>query len=175
VQELIHSEDKEFDLIITEAFCTDCFLGFVHKFRVPVIQICSFGGTQWMGDLVGNPNPYAYVPDPFQSFSDRMTFWERVTNTISGIYQQMGREYYYLPRQDAIARKYFNYTSDLPPISELETSTALILLNNHFSLSQPKPLMPNMVQIGGMHLKAPKELPEVRSCIPFVVVFSFKL
>lgn len=165
VQELIHSEDTKFDLIIIGAFFNDCFLGFVHKFKVPVIQVCSFGGTAWMGDWVGNPNPYAYVPDSFLSFGDRMTFWERVTNTISGVFQRIGRKYYYLPKQDIIARKYFNYTSDLPSISELETSTALILLNNHFSLSYPKPLMPNMVQVGGMHIKQPKELPEVKNII----------
>jgi glucuronosyltransferase len=163
VQELIHSKESQFDLIIMEAFFNDCFLGFVHKFRVPVVQVCSFGGTEWMGDWVGNPNPYAYVPGGFLAYSDHMTFWERLTNTLNGIAQQIGRKYYYLPQQDAIVRKHFNYTDDLPSISELESSTALVLLNHHFSISYPKPLMPNMVQVGGMHIKPAKPLPEVTS------------
>jgi glucuronosyltransferase len=170
IQELIHSEDKTFDLIIIEGFFNDCFLGFVHKFKVPAVQVCCFGGTAWMGDFVGNPNPYAYVPN---GFSDRMSFLERVTNTISEVFQRIGRKFYYLPKQDAIARKYFNYTSHLPSISELEASTAIILLNNHFSLSYPKPLMPNMVQVGGMHIRQPMQLPEVKN-INFFAVLSLQ-
>jgi glucuronosyltransferase len=63
VQGLIHSRDEHFDLVIIEALVNDCFLGFAHKFNAPVVQVCSFGGTAWMGDLIGNPNPYSYVPD----------------------------------------------------------------------------------------------------------------
>jgi glucuronosyltransferase len=171
VQELIHSTDEQFDLIIMEAFFNDCFLGFAHKFRAPVVQVCSFGGTDWMDNWVGNPHPYAYIPGAFVTYSDRMTFWERFINTVNGIVQSIGRRYYYLPQQDAIARKYFNFTDDLPSISELESSTALVLLNHHFSLSYPKPLMPNMVQVGGMHIKSPKTLPVVMSSAQLLDVF----
>ena len=174
VQDLIHSKHEHFDLVIIEAFFNECFLGFAHKFNAPVVQVCSFGGTAWMGDWVGNPSPYSYVPDGFSHFGDRMTFWERLTNTVIGEFVQMGRKYYYLPNQDAIARKYFNYTDELPSISELETSTALVLVNSHFSLSYPKPLMPNLVQVGGMHIKPPQELPDVRSskiCLQFIFIY----
>jgi glucuronosyltransferase len=169
VQELIHSKDKQFDLIIMEAFFNDCFLGFAHKFKVPVVQVCTFGGTGWMDNWVGNPHPYAYVPGAFVAYTDRMTFWERLSNTLNGVLEEIGRKYYYLPQQDAIARKYFNYTDNLPYISELETSTALVLLNHHFSLSYPKPFMPNMVQVGGMHVKPPKTLPKVISSTHLVI------
>lgn len=158
-------------LIVMEAFFNDCFLGFAHKFKAPVVQVCSFGGTGWMGDLVGNPNPYSYVPGGFHNFGDRMTFWERLTNTVTGEFERLGRKCYYIPKQDGIARKYFNYTNDLPSISELETSTVIVLVNNHFSLNYPKPLMPNLVQIGGVHIKTPQELPEVRSFINVASLF----
>jgi glucuronosyltransferase len=163
LQDLIHSKYEHFDLVIIEAFFNECFLGFAHKFSAPVVQVCSFGGTAWMADWVGNPNTYSYVPDAYSHYSDRMTFWERLTNTVAGELVQLGRKYYYLPKQEAIARKYFNYTNELPSISELESSTALVLVNSHFSFSYPKPLMPNFVPVGGMHIKAPKELPDVRS------------
>jgi glucuronosyltransferase len=173
VQTLIHSKDETFDLVIIEAFVTDCFLGFAHKFNAPVVQVCSFGGAAWMGDFVGNPNPYSYVPDGLSHYGDRMTFWERLSNTIIGEFGRMGRKYYSLPKQDAIARKYFNYTDELPSISELEKSTVLLLVNSHFSLSYPKPLMPNMVQVGGMHIKPPQELPSVRSVNIYIQFFFF--
>jgi glucuronosyltransferase len=162
VQKLIHSHDQHFDVIIMEAFYLDCFLGFAHKFTAPVVQVCAFGGTEYMSDLVGNPNNYAYVPDAFLEFGDRMSFKERILNTLAGLFQKVGRRYFLLPKLEAIMKKRFNYTSSMPSISELEKSTAFVLVNHHFSISYPKPLLPNLVQVGGMHIKPAKDLSAVR-------------
>jgi glucuronosyltransferase len=161
VQDLIHSNNQEFDLIITEAFVNDCFLGFAHKFKAPIVQVVSFDGTSWMGDWVGNPSPYSYVPDPFQNFSDRMDFWERILNTLGNTFQKVTRLFYYLPKQQALLEKYFSDYAPVPSIPDLDSSTSLILVNHHFSISYPRPLMPNIVQVGGMHIKSAKKLPEV--------------
>jgi glucuronosyltransferase len=161
IQKLIHATNLHFDLLIVEAFFNECFLGFVHKFKAPLIQLCAFGGAHWIGDWVGNPNPYAYVPDPFLSYRDKMNFWERMINTLVGTAWRLGRAYFYLPGQDAIMRKHFNDYEDLPSLAAIEYTTSLVLLNHHFSISFPRPLMPNMVQVGGMHLRTPKKLPQV--------------
>ena len=47
-----------------EAFFSDFFLPFGHKFKAPIIKFCTFGGTHWMADWVGNPSPFSYVPSP---------------------------------------------------------------------------------------------------------------
>jgi hypothetical protein len=161
IYKLIHARNIHFDLLIIEAFFNECFLGFVHKFKAPLIHLCTFGGTHWIGDWVGNPNPYAYVPDPFLEYSDKMNFWERTINTIVGTGWKLGRRYYYLPGQDTIMRRHFN-DADLPSVAEIEYSTSLVLLNSHFSLSYPRPLMPNMVQVGGLHVKPPNKVPQVK-------------
>jgi glucuronosyltransferase len=162
VQELIHSTDLHFDLIIIEAFLNECFLGFVHKFKAPLIRICAFAGFDYMGHWVGNPNPYAYVPNPVLKFSDKMNFWERMINTIMGTSSRLIWNNYYLPGQDAIMRKHFNDSNNLPSLSEIEHSTSILLINQHFSISYPKPLMPSVVHVGGIHVKPPKKLPQVR-------------
>ena len=163
VQKLIHSTDLHFDLIIIEAFFNECFLGFAHKFKAPLIQVCTYGGSNFMADWVGSPNPYSYVPDEFLDYTDKMNFWQRMYNTVFGTLKHVGRQLIHLPRQNAALQKYFNYTDDLPPLWELEYKTSLVLLNTHHSLSYPKPLMPNYVQVGGMHMKPPKKLPQVRN------------
>lgn len=163
VQELIHSKDLSFDLIIAEAFNNECFLGFVHKFQAPLIHICTFAGFDFMGHWVGNPNPYAYVPSPILKFRDKMNFWERMINTILGTSFSLLRNHYYLPRQNAIMRKHFNDSNDLPSLSELERRTSVLFINQHLSTSYPKPLMPNIIQVGGIHVKPPKKLPQVRT------------
>ncbi|PSN42526.1 hypothetical protein C0J52_16171 [Blattella germanica] len=160
VQKLIHSTEEQFDVIIMEAFFNECFLGFVHKFKVPLIHVCPFGGTIWMGDWFGNPNPYSYVPDPFLNLGDKMNFRERLSNTLMGSFWKLGRRYYHLPKQNSIMKKYFGHLEDLPYISDIEEKVSLLLVNNHFSLNYPKPLMPNIIQVGGMHIKPPKQLPK---------------
>ena len=163
VQKLIHSKDLHFDLVVIGAFANECMLGFAHKFDAPVIQVCPYGGSQFMADWVGSPNPYSIVPDELLNFRDKMTFSDRLINTFVGAVRQIGRYAIHLPAQDEVMKKYFNYSSEpLPSVRELESRTALVLLNSHFSINYPKPLSPNYVQVGGMHVKPPKKLPEVR-------------
>ncbi|PNF23046.1 UDP-glucuronosyltransferase 2B30 [Cryptotermes secundus] len=160
IQKLIHSKDLNFDLVFVEAFSNECFLGFAHKFNAPIIQTCTYGGANFMGDWVGSPNPYSYVPDDLLEYKDKMNFWERLHNTIVGTLKHVGRQLIHLPKQNAVMQKRFNYTDNLPPVWELEYKTSLVFLNTHYSLSYPKPLTPNYVQVGGMHVKPPKKLPQ---------------
>jgi hypothetical protein len=89
-----------------------------------------------------------------------MTFWQRMLNVLSEIYMKLGRIFYVIPQHDAILRKYFN-SSSIPSISVLEKSTALLLINQHFSIGYPRPLTPNTVEIGGIHINPPKKLNNV--------------
>jgi glucuronosyltransferase len=162
IQKLIHSTDQHFDVVIVEAFVNECFLGFAHKFKAPVIQVCTYGGGNFMADWVGNPHPYSYVSDEFIHYTDKMNFWERTHNSIISLLKHVGRQLIHLPKQNAAMQKHFNYTDSLPPVWELEYKTSLVLINTHHTLSYPKPLMPNYVEVGGMHVKPPKKLPQVR-------------
>jgi glucuronosyltransferase len=115
-----------------------------------------------MADWVGSPNPYSYVPDEFVDYTDKMNFWQRTHNTIVCLLKHVGRQLIHLPKQNAAMQKHFNYTDNLPSVWKLEHKTSLVLQNTHHSLSYSKPLMPNYVQVGGMHVKSPKKLPQVR-------------
>jgi glucuronosyltransferase len=89
-----------------------------------------------------------------------MNFWQRTLNTLSEMYMKLGRIFYVIPQHDAILRKYFN-SNNIPSISVLEKSTSLLLINQHFSIVYPRPLMPNTVEIGGIHINPPKKLSAV--------------
>jgi len=69
--------------------------------------------------------------------------------------------FYCLPGQDDIMRKLFKVSDDLPSVAEIEYTTSLVLLNHHFSINYPRPLIPNLVQVGGKHVRPPKKLPHV--------------
>lgn len=159
LQELINSNEK-FDAIVMEVFFNECFYGFAHKFQAPVITISSMGAFRWASESVGNPETLSYIPNFLLALSDRMSFSERLTNTAFTLFDMTGRRLYYMPAQDRIARRYFG--DSMPSLWDLERNTSLVLVNSHFSILFPRPYVPNMKEVGGMHIRTPQPLPQVR-------------
>lgn len=158
VQKLIKSEDT-YDLIIIEQFNTDCFMGFAHKFKVPVISMSSCTTMQWLNDRFANPNNPAYVPSNMMDFSDEMTFIERVENTFVYALHSLFYKFVIDWPSNRIAKKYFG--DHLPPLSDLAYNTSLMLVNAHFSLTLPRPQVPQVVDVSGIHVGKVRSLPSV--------------
>ena len=167
MQNLMKSKEK-YDIIIVENFFSECFLGYAHIFKAPVVQISTFAGTEDQADIVGNPTPYSYIPDPFQEFDQNMDFKQRLMNTLGYLVQKVAKKFS-IRRQNEIMRKFF-HDPDMPSLEELQKSTALVLVNHHFSIGSPRPLLPNYVMVGGMHIKPPKKLPTVSNIIIIIII-----
>jgi glucuronosyltransferase len=163
VQKLIHSADLHFDVVMVETFVNECFLGFAHKFKATIVQVCAYGGGNFMADWVGSPHPYTYFPNDLTHYTDKMNLWERTHNTIVSLLIHVRRQLIHLPKQNAAMQKHFNYTDSLPPVWELEYKKSLVITNIHHTLSYPKLLMPNYVQVCGMHVKPPTKPPQGRN------------
>lgn len=158
VQEFVNS-NEEFDLIIIEMFTTDCFLGLVHHFKAPFIGVTSSVIMPWMNERFGNIDHPAYIPVMFMDFSDRMSFVERLENTIVLVLNKIIHKLYYGYPGHTAAKKYIS--SGVPPLEEIARNASLFLVNSHFSLNLPRPLVPSVIEVGGMHLKAHEKLPQV--------------
>jgi len=159
VQELLKSEEK-FDLVITETFLTDCFLPFVHKFNAPNVAISSCVMFPWSNDRMGNPDNPSYIPTAGTWFSDQMSFSERLINVIANVAMKI---MFSVPERmvtEGYVHKHIG--NDVPPLSDIARNTSLLLVNTHFSLNRPRPLVPGIVEVGGLHLKPPKKLTKVR-------------
>lgn len=50
---------------------------------------------------------------------------------------------------------------DVTAIDVLAYNTSLLLVNSHFSVNFPRPMVPNVIEVAGIHIKNPKPLPEV--------------
>ncbi|XP_063221122.1 UDP-glycosyltransferase UGT5-like [Bacillus rossius redtenbacheri] len=161
IQDLIATANEKFDLVIIEDLYADAFAGFAHKFDAPLIYMSPITGYPWTNDLIGNPSPDSYVPSIFSQYSDHMTFRERLFNTVINTFGRLFRQLYYIPRQNSMMRQYFKGVPNLPHISEIITQrTALVFTYAMPGVSYPQPLLPNLIQIGGMHLKPVKPLPK---------------
>jgi glucuronosyltransferase len=159
VQDLLKSEEK-FDLIITESFVTDCFLPFVHKFKAPHVAISSCVMFPWSNDRMGNPDNPSYIRTHGISFSSKMNFCQRFLNVIANLAMKL----LFIVTESTVieshVRKHFG--DDVPSLSDIARNTSLLLVNTHFSLNGPRPLVPGIVEVGGLHIKPPKKLPKVK-------------
>lgn len=158
VVSLIESNEK-FDLIVLEIFINDAMIGFCYHFKAPCIGLSTFGASKWTTDLVGTPSPPSYVPNAFLGFTDRMSFKERLINTVMSGLEIVVDKFLDIPAQDSIYQKAF--PGPKPSLPELKkTAISLVLLNNHFSISYPRPYVNAMIEVGGMHInRVPKALP----------------
>jgi hypothetical protein len=116
-----------------------------------------------MGGWVANLYTFSYVPHAFSDYSDRMSLWQKMLNTLYGIFFRVGWQFCFLPRTDERVRHLLqDVDGSLLQLSESDAnSTALFLLNSHFSTSCHSPLLPGVVQDGGLRIAEPKGLPEV--------------
>lgn len=150
VQKLIES-DARFDLLITESFHEDCFLGFVHRFKAPFISFSSHQLMPWANKRFSNDDNPSYTPSIFLSFSPSMTFFERSINAVTSPLIKLFYDYAFNPSMQIIARSVFG--PDIPSLSEIPKNTSLLFVNTHFSLHGSKPNLPNVIEVGGIHIQ----------------------
>ncbi|XP_040175406.1 UDP-glycosyltransferase UGT5-like [Anopheles arabiensis] len=150
VQALIHS-DETFDLLILEIFLDDALLGFADRFNCPVVGMSTFGASSWVNSLTGSPQPLSYVPHPMSSFTDKMNFWQRLGNVLFTAFDETLLTAMCNPIQQRHYNHYFpNATRSLDEMRRHGVS--LVLINSHFSLSFPRPYLPNLIEVGGFHV-----------------------
>lgn len=152
-QNLVNSGEK-FDLVVLDLFYNDAHLVLGHLFDAPIISISTAGTNELVARATGNPMPYAYVPNKFLPFSDEMKFFERLFNAVVNFlidFYQMGST-----GHEEMIRKYY---PDAPSMYELRRKVALVFSNSHFSYETPRPNVPNIINLGGCHVRPPAELP----------------
>lgn len=166
VRKLMKS-NKQFDLIITEIFSLEAILGFGQYYNAPVVAASTLYNSKWTNDLIGNPSPLSYVPHFMLSYTDKMTFMQRLNNALMSLAEILMTNVYALPSQKKVYEKYF--PDPKPNFYDVHKNVSLVLLNSHFSWNQPRPYLPNMIEIGGIQIdrSPPRELPRV--CSKYII------
>ncbi|XP_058123358.1 UDP-glycosyltransferase UGT4-like [Anopheles ziemanni] len=150
VQSLLHS-DEQFDLLVLEIFLDEVFLGFGDRFNCPVIAMSTFGASAWVTSLIGSPQPLSYIPHPMIGLTSRMNFRQRLTNVLFTGFDEILKSVLFDPIHEEYYRKFFpNAKRSLAEMRRHGVS--LVLVNSHFSLSFPRPYLPNLIEVGGFHV-----------------------
>ncbi|XP_068619144.1 UDP-glycosyltransferase UGT5-like [Battus philenor] len=138
-----------FDLVIVEVFGSECFLPFGTIFRAPIVGILSSVPLPWVNEQLGNPEATAYVPAYMMGYGQHMTIWERLVNTIAVIWAKVLYKYKSQIPSQAISDRLFGPG---PKLDILAKNYSLVLSNSHFSINDVRPLVPALVEVGGLHL-----------------------
>ncbi|KAL6260459.1 hypothetical protein P5V15_007984 [Pogonomyrmex californicus] len=149
VKEFLQSDEK-FDLILTENFNTDCYLGFVHRFKVPYMSLSSHEIMPWTNMDMGNSADLSYIPIIFLGLIRPLDFFDRMQNMLWAIISKATYEYWFRSADQAFANKVFG--SDLPKLKKIAQQSQALLVNTHKSLHGSRPHLPNIVEISGLHI-----------------------
>lgn len=161
IPEVQKLKEEKFDLVFVSIFFNDCCYPFSRHFNAPLILLSPVGLISWTSDSIGNPEQYSYVPSIFLPFGDHMSFLERIVNVSMNLCLKVLRAILFTPKLTAAAREFFG--DDIPPLEDIASNTSLVLINNHISINYPRPLLPSVIEVGGMHIKPSIEkLPKVR-------------
>ncbi|KAJ8954699.1 hypothetical protein NQ318_011392 [Aromia moschata] len=154
VQGVIHSNET-FDLVIVEQFGNEAHMGFSRHFGAHLILFSSIGLTEWNSHLVGNTRLLSNEPILFTPYTNRMSFFQRLHNTIINILDTLYKHLFVFPQQQELLTKYFPNKIHL---DEIIYNASLLLLNSHPSTNHPSFLTSSIVEIGGFHITS-KSLP----------------
>ncbi|PNF35871.1 hypothetical protein B7P43_G09429 [Cryptotermes secundus] len=112
----------------------------------------------WANSRFGNPDNPSHVPLYSGQSTGKMIFSERLLNTFWYLFHKLHHLFLMEARANKFARKHFG--ESLPALSQLARNTSLIFVNRHFSLNGPRPLVPGVIEVAGIHMKPVKKLPE---------------
>lgn len=152
----ILQSNASFDLVIQISFSSEPLLGIAHRYNAPVIGFSTVGPTEFLSPILRYPSEYSYVPNISLPFLDEMTFFQRIINTLLGLFFKILTYTILWPDQNRILQQYF---PGYPPVEDLIQNMSLVLFNTHYSIEYPQPYLPNMIQIGGFHIQD-EELPK---------------
>jgi glucuronosyltransferase len=87
-----------------------------------------------------------------------MSFLSRLENVLLDIHWSLYCKYDLYPALDKITRKYLG--QDIPSSEEIQKNVSLVFSNSHFTLNAPAPILPDVIEVGGIQCIPPKAVPK---------------
>ncbi|XP_078616635.1 UDP-glucuronosyltransferase 2A3-like [Branchiostoma floridae x Branchiostoma japonicum] len=125
------------------------------RLKIPHIAILRFDRFNLDAKATGAILPRSYVPSTYSSFTDKMTFLERMSNALIDVLTNSAFQWTVLSGFDDLAQK---YVSQNESTQSVVSRTDVWLYTTDSLLDFPRPTMPNIVHVGGLHVRESKPL-----------------
>ncbi|CAH4031734.1 unnamed protein product [Pieris brassicae] len=146
---------RTYDLIILDGAYPECALGIVYRQKVPFMYINTVGFYSGPTSISGSPAPYSVTPIFAKSFTDNLNFIDRVRNTFWHVGALVGHAVSVTILQGVLRR---HFGQQIPHVYDMGKNVSFILQNGHYSVSYPRPYLPNVAEVACIHCKEPKNL-----------------
>lgn len=170
-QKLLRSEETPVNLLIVEAYGTQCFTLLATKLNVPLVLTSAMPVTHFHDLMIGNPYHPAIIQPPITTTTSWMNFKNHLRNVYSYILVYLGHYWHFNRNIERVTREHLNI--ELSSLDDLHKKVSLILLNNHFSITR-RPHAPNVIDVAGIHIENPKALPPVSNVKCYCKICSIK-
>lgn len=138
------------------AYMFECFLPIADQLHVPVIGTISTRSWRYTEWIMGNPYNPAVIPFELSYNPVKMTFFQRMNNLWDCFVDHLYVNYVIYPKVEEFYRQWFPET----PVSGRK-KPSLLFVNGQTVLNS-RPLLPTVINVGGIHVKQEKPLPKVR-------------
>ncbi|XP_028992333.1 UDP-glucuronosyltransferase-like [Betta splendens] len=147
-------KDEGFDLVLTDPFLP-CGSMLSHAFSIPAVYFLHGLPCELHLEAIQCPSPLSYVPVFFSENTDVMTFPQRVKNMLMSLVMSNMCKLIYRDF-DTLVRK---HSGGITTYQELMSHGAIWLLRSDFAFDWPRPIMSNIVFIGGINCAKTAPLP----------------
>ena len=149
-------QNEKFDLVVVDACINEFIYPIADTWKVPIVTVSPI--IENMVVNMGTPRHLASFPGLWSEGSDRMSFRERLSNTIGTMISVVARKYFILHALNSKIQKDFPH---MRTIQEVEKDISLCIVNSNPAYNFLRPLPPTVIEVTGIHIKPPKPLPSV--------------
>ncbi|KAK3925416.1 UDP-glycosyltransferase UGT5 [Frankliniella fusca] len=155
----IRQKKPKFDVFVLDYPFQETFIGINHEIgRKPMVALTAFNMPEEVLRLMGSP----YFPSllPYGGVGahggEPLTLYERAESLVSWLAYRARIDWSYRPWVNRLLAEQFPGS---PPLEELEKDVAISLVNTNPALHGPMPLVPSIVEVGGMQAQPARPLP----------------
>ncbi|NWH55369.1 UD11 glucuronosyltransferase, partial [Fregata magnificens] len=146
-KELVRNLEKsKFDAVLTDPVLP-CGQILAEHLSIPSVFLLQHIPCGLEFEATQCPNPPSYVPRVFTDHTDRMNFFQRVKNLIFDIPNYLLCEFLFQPYTKLASE----FLQQDVTVLDLLRKASIWLLRLDFVFHYPRPLMPNMIIIGGVN------------------------
>lgn len=146
------ASDKHFDVVLVEPNYCEELIGFGHHLNAPIISISpSFYSSELEYGFTASPALKSFIPSEYLNYSDRMNFWQRLHIQITHLLHHLVVT---CMRVESVWQEDFEFMfpnmKGHPSFTEIRRNVSLVLLNSITTIEAPRPLMPHIINVGGL-------------------------
>jgi glucuronosyltransferase len=142
-------KSMNFDLVVIDITLNECSLAFANQLNIPIVGIWSFRWNTAGALMTTASIPPSHVPGMQTSFTDKMTFPQRLFNFVYFLCVHVAI------RAQCILANYFvqKHIPGSPSPATLLQELNGMLINLDDILDYPQLLPPTFIRVGGLHIR----------------------